>query len=299
MKQFMQTFTGESVMKQVAYLFIIVILGVASTAQAGVKEELVRLQADVLALQNQMRQFEKAFTERTDAIRSLVVQLNDQVGKSTLALGKISSSLETQSAGDTAAVQSVLKEVRDLTGKMDDANMRISALAQQIVDMKVQAKPIAQRTFQNAADNPSLLASSADQIFSEAYNDLIQGQFDFAVQGFTEFLKTFPTNDKADDAQYNIGEAYYNAGRYAEAVTAFSRVLSDYASGGKAASALFKRGKAELALGQKEGAIADFKTVVAKYPNEPETSLSRNELQKLGIDASKPAVKAPVKKKAA
>jgi tol-pal system protein YbgF len=297
MKQFMQTFTGESLMKRVGYLFIIVILGVASTAQAGVKEELVRLQADVLALQNQMRQFEKSFTERTDAIRSLVVQLNDQVGKTTLALGKISSSLETQSAGDTAAVQSVLKEVRDLAGKMDDANMRISALAQQVVDMKVQAKPIAQRAFQNAADNPSQLASSADQIYSEAYNDLIQGQFDFAVQGFTAFLKNFPTNDKADDAQYNIGEAYYNAGRYAEAVSAFNKVLSDYASGGKAASALFKRGKAELALGQKEGAVADFRTVVTKYPAEPEASLSKNELQKLGIDMSKPAAKAPVKKK--
>ncbi len=286
-------------MKRVGYLFIIIILGVASTAQAGVKEELVRLQADVLALQNQMRQFEKTFTERTDAIRSLVVQLNDQVGKTSLALGKISSSLDTQSSGDNTAVQSVLKEVRDLAGKMDDTNMRISALAQQIVDMKVQSKPIAARAFQNAADNPAELAASADQIYSEAYNDLIQGQFDLAIQGFMTFLKNFPTNDKADDAQYNIGEAYYNAGRYADAATAFSKVLSDYASGGKAASALFKRGKAELALGQKEGAIADFKTVVGKYPDEPEASLAKSELQKLGVDPTKPAVKTPVKKKVA
>ncbi len=286
-------------MKRVGYFFIIVILGVASTAQAGVKEELVRLQADVLQLQKQMRQFEETFTQRTDAIRSLVVQLNDQVGKTTLALGKISSSLETQSAGDTAAVQSVLKEVRDLAGKMDDANMRISALAQQIVDMKVQAKPISQRAFQNAADNPSQLASSADQIYSEAYNDLIQGQFDLAVQGFMAFLKNFPTNDKADDAQYNIGEAYYNAGRYADAAGAFSKVLNDYATGGKAASALFKRGKAELALGPWEAAVADFKTVVTKYPDEPEASLSKNELQKLGIDTAKPAPKPQVKKKSA
>lgn len=286
-------------MKRIGYLFIITLLGVASTAQAGVKEELVRLQADVLALQNQMRQLEKSFTERTDAIRSLVVQLNDQVGKTSLTLGKISTSLEAQSSGDMAAMQSVLKEVKDLAGKMDDANMRISALAQQIVDMKVQTKPIAQRTFQNAADNPAQLSSSANQIYSEAYNDLIQGNLDFAIQGFTAFLRNFPTNDKADDAQYNIGEAYYNAGKYGEAVTAFSKVISDYASGGKAASALFKRGKAELSLMQKEGAIADFKTVVEKYPNEPEANLAKSELLKLGIDPSRPAAKTPVKKKLA
>ncbi len=284
-------------MKRIGYLFIITLLGVASTAQAGVKEELVRLQADVLALQNQMRQLEKSFTERTDAIRSLVVQLNDQVGKTSLALGKISTSLEAQSTGDMAAVQSVLKEVKDLAGKMDDANMRISALAQQIVDMKVQTKPIAQRAFQNVADNPAQLSSSAEQIYSEAYNDLIQGNLDFAIQGFMAFLKSFPTNDKADDAQYNIGEAYYNDGKYAQAIAAFSKVLTDYGSGGKAASALFKRGKAELALMQKEGAIADFKTVVEKYPNAPEANLAKSELLKLGVDPSKPAAKTPVKKK--
>lgn len=284
-------------MKRIGYLFIITVLGIASTAQAGVKEELVRLQADVLALQNQMRQLEKSFTERTDAIRSLVVQLNDQVGKTSLALGKISTSLETQSSGDLAAVQTVLKEVRDLAGKMDDANMRISALAQQIVDMKVQTKPISQRTFQNVADNPAQLSSSADQIYSEAFNDLIQGNLDFAIQGFSAFLRNFPTNDKADDAQYNIGEAYYNDGKYAQAAAAFSKVVSDYASGGKVASALFKRAKAEVALLQKDGAIADFRTVAEKYPNEPEASLARAELLKLGIDLSKPAAKAPVKKK--
>ena len=286
-------------MKRIGYLFIIMLLGVASTAQAGVKEELIRLQADVLALQNQLRQLDKTFTERTDAIRSLVVQLNDQVGKTSLALGKISTSLEAQSSGDAAAVQSVLKEVKDLSSKMDDANMRISALAQQIVDMKVQTKPLAQRTFQNAADNPAQLSSSAEQIYSEAYNDLIQGNLDFAIQGFTAFLRNFPTNDKADDAQYNIGEAYYNDGKYAQAIVAFSKVLTDYGSGDKAASALFKRGKSELALQQKEGAIADFKTVIGKYPNEPEAALAKSELQKLGIDPSKPPAKTPVKKKLA
>jgi tol-pal system protein YbgF len=293
----MRIFTGEKPMKKIGYFFVITLLGVASTAQAGVKEELVRLQADVLALQNQMRLLEKGFSERTDAIRSLVVQLNDQVGKSTLVLGKITTTLENQSSGDQAAVQLVLKEVRDLAGKMDDANMRVSALAQQVADMKIQTKPISQRTFQNLADTPVQMASAATQIYGEAYNDLIQGQWDLAIQGFSAFLKNFPTNERADDAQYSIGEAYYNAGRYAEAADAFSKVLTGYADGDKTASALFKRGKAELSMLQKDAASADFKTVATKYPNAPEASLAKTELLKLGIDLSKPAVKSTAKKK--
>lgn len=101
-------------MKRIAQLCLIVILGAATSARAGTKEDLVRLQADVLALQNQIRQLEKTFAERTDGIQSLVVQLNDQVGKSSLVLGKLSTALENQSSGDTSTMQAVLKEVRDL-----------------------------------------------------------------------------------------------------------------------------------------------------------------------------------------
>jgi tol-pal system protein YbgF len=272
------------------------VLGVASTAQAGVKEELVRLQADVLALKNQISLLEKTFTERTDGIRSLVVQLNDQVGKSSLALGRISNLLETQSSGDSATQQTLLQEIKNLSGKMDDANTRISALALQIAEMKVQTKPITPRFYQTAGDNPDALALSADRIYSEAYNDLIQGNFDMALEGFNAFLKNFPTNEKADDAQYGIGEAYYNNKKYPAAIAAFTKVVTDYASGSKVASALYKRGKAQLVLQQNENAIADFKTVIEKYATAPESSLARAELEKLGIDPAR-LLKPGIKKK--
>ncbi|MBZ5496773.1 MAG: outer membrane protein assembly factor BamD [Acidobacteriia bacterium] len=283
-------------MKRIPYLVVMVLLGVASTAQAGVKEELVRLQTDVLALKNQILLIEKTFNERTDGIRSLVVQLNDQVGKTSLVLGRILNALETQSSGDTTTLQAVLKEVKELSNKMDETNTRMSALAQQIADMKVQSKPVAQRAFQAAADNPDALAISADQIYSEAYNDLVQGNLDLAIQGFNAFLKSFPTNDKADDAQYNIGEAFYNDNKYPQAIAAFTKVVTDYAGGGKVASALFKRGKSELALRQKDAAVADFRTLVDKFSTAPEASLARAELQKLGIDPSKPG-KTVIKKR--
>jgi len=283
-------------MKRIAQLFFIVMLGVASSASAGTKEEIMRLQADVLALKNQISMLEKTITERTEGLKSLVVQLNDQVGKSSLVLGRISTTLETQSSGDNSTQQALLQEVKNLSGKMDDANTRISALAQQIADLKVQSKPITQRLFQTAGDNPDTLALSADQIYNEAYNDLIQGNFTLSIEGFTAFLQDFPTNERADDAQYNIGEAYYNSKKYPDAIAAFGKVVTNYASGGKVPSALYKRGKAELMLQQKDVAVADFRAVLEKYSTAPEASLSKQELEKLGIDPAK-LPKPPVKRK--
>jgi tol-pal system protein YbgF len=281
-------------MKRIVYInLIFLLLAVTPSAQAGTKEELMRLQSDVLALQNQIRMIEKTFNDQTEGLKSLVVQLNDQVGKSNLLLAKISSSLENQVAGGKANDQTLLQEMRNLSGKIDDTSTRISALAQQVSDMKVQSAPLTQRAYQsigNEGGNPSV---SPDTIYTQAYKDLVQGNLDLAIEGFSAFIRNFPTNDKAAAAQYNIGEAYYNQHKMPQAIAAFTRILNDYPNSDKVASALFKRGKAELAIGEKDNAIEDYKTVVRKYPAAPEANLAKAELDNLGVDLNKPAKRRP------
>ncbi len=277
-------------MKQAVLICLVAALtALPPSAQAGTKEEILRLQNDVLALQNQLRLLEKTFNEKTDGLKSLVVQLNDQVGKSNQLLGSISANLESQSSGDKSGNQALLQEIRGLASKIDDSATRISALAQQVAELKVQSKPITQRVFQNPGADPGTMALSADTIYNEAFNDLVQGNLDLAIEGFTAFIKSYPGSEKADDAQYNIGEAYYNSGKYPQAIAAFTRIMNDYPSGDKVASAYFKRAKAELAIKERDNAIEDLKTVVQKHASSPEAGLAKNELENLGIDLSKPA----------
>ncbi len=285
-------------MKRTIYISLIfLLLAAAPSAQAGTKEELMRLQSDVLALQNQIRIIEKNFNEQAEGIKSLVVQLNDQVGKSNLLLTKISSTLDNQAAGGRSTDQALLQEIRGLSGKIDDTATRLSALAQQVADMKVQSQPLTQRAYQsigNEGGNPSI---SPDAVYRQAYNDLVQGNLDLAIEGFSAFTRNFPADDKADDAQYYIGEAYLNQNKLPQAVTAFTRVLTDYPNSDKMASAYFKRGKAELAMGEKDNAIEDFKTVVRKYPSAPESNQAKSELDNLGVNLNKPAKSATTKRR--
>ena len=282
-------------MKRIPYLLIILLFIVSSTAFGGTKEELMRLQNDVLALQNQLRLLDKTLREQADGIRSLVAQLNDQIGKTSQLVTRISTTLENQSAGDKSAGQALLQEIRNLATKVDDTSTRISALAQQVADLKVQSKPITQRLYQTP--DGSVAPDAADQVYSQAYNDLIQGNLDMAIEGFTAFIKNFPANDKADDAQYNIGEAYYNSNRLPQAIAAFTRVVNEYPSGDKLASAHFKMAKAELASQDRESAVADFRTVIERFDVSPEAGLAQIELDKLGVSRSKPAAGSRARKK--
>ena len=284
-------------MKRIVYSLLLgVVLGASPSAQGGTKEELVRLQTDVLALTNQIRLLEKTFSEQTEGLKGLVGQLNDQMGKSNALLGKITNLLETRAASDRTGNQSLLQEVRNLNQKIDDTGTRISALANQVSELKVQSNAMAERRFQSPAD-PSAPSMSADTIFNEAFNDLVQGNTDLAIQGFSSFVTNFPTSEKADDAQYYIGEAYYNSKKLPDAVAAFTKILRDYPTGDKVASSLYKRGLAEVALREKENAVEDFKTVLQRYPSSPEAGLARNQLESLGIDPSKAAKPSPARRK--
>ena len=271
-------------MKPITFVCLLLMIFAATSARAGTKEELMRLQSDVLAMQNQMREFEKTFSEKTEGLKSLVVQLNDQVAKSTLILNRVSATLENQTSGANSSQQAVLQEIRNLSGKLDDMATRISALAQQINDLKVQSKSISQ-----SSSNPGGGLSSPDSIYNQAYNDFVQGNYDLAIQGFMAYLGISPNGDKAAAAQYYIGYSYLNQQKYPQAVAAFTRVVNDYPGSEQTPSALYRRAQTELALNETENAIADFKGVIERFPSASESDMAKDQLQKLGVGASKPA----------
>ena len=270
-------------MKPITYVCLLIVLLTATPARAGTKEELMRLQSDVLALQNQIREFEKTFSEKTEGLRSLVVQLNDQVAKSNLMLNTISATLANQASGTNSSQQSALQEIRNLSGKLDDTATRISALAQQVNELKVQSKAITQGSANQGG------GFSTASTYDQAYNDFMQGNLDLAIQGFTTYLASSPNGDKAAAAQYYIGYSYLNQQKLPQAVSAFTRVVNDYPGSAQTPSALYRRAQAELALQETENAIADFKSVIERFPSASESDMAKDQLQKLGAGASQPA----------
>jgi tol-pal system protein YbgF len=266
---------------------------VTAPVRGGTKEELARLQSDVLALQSQIRMLEKGFTEQNQSLKSLIGQLNDQVGKSNAVLERISTTLDKQAAGDRASSQTLLQEVRSLGSKIEDTGAQISALARQVSEMKIESKAVTARRFQTMSGETGASAQSADTIFFEAYNDLVQGNTDLAIQGFTAYVASFPKSEKADDAQYYIGEAYYNGGKFTQAIAAFTRVLNDYPAGDRTASALYKRALAEKQINEKDNAISDLRSVVQRFPGSPEAGLATAELESLGAAAVPQQPKTP------
>ncbi len=109
-----------------------------------------------------------------------------------------------------------------------------------------------------------------------------QRRYDDAAKAFARFLKKYPNDSLAPNAQYWLGEANYVSQRNAEAMAAFELVVSRYPDSTKAPGALFKIGRLQQAAGKKSAARASFKRVLTDYPDSPAAGLARQRLKQLG-----------------
>lgn len=260
--------------KSILYLLLAGIFACASLLHAGTKEELQRLQKDVGTLQDQIRIFEQTLNENNTAlagIKSLVEQLNDQVAKSSMLLDKVSVTIEQQATGNRSKEDEITQKIQSLSFQIDEMATSIAALARQVSDLKVQSRPV----------NPPV--ESELSVFNQAFYNLLDENYDLAIEGFNTYLTQFPSGEKATDALFNIGVAYYYMNQHQQAIKTFTQLIEENADSDKIANALYKRGEAHLGNQDSEKAAEDFKAVIARFPDSPEAASSKARLQDLGV----------------
>jgi tol-pal system protein YbgF len=112
----------------------------------------------------------------------------------------------------------------------------------------------------------ALPTSDAKALYEQGYGSLMQRDYEKAEAAFREFVSSFPSDPLAGNAQYWIGESYYQRGRYKDAADAFLKGYKSYRSNQKAADSLLKLGMSLAALGQKDAACSSFDELKTKYP---------------------------------
>jgi len=120
-----------------------------------------------------------------------------------------------------------------------------------------------------------------DQMYDLAYQQYRASRYSTARLGFREFLRVFPTNERAPDALYFIGESF--AGENADSAAAvYQQVVKTFPNSSRAPSALYKLGLLAEQRGDKAAARQYFSRVIGSYPRSQEANLARDKLQRLG-----------------
>lgn len=136
------------------------------------------------------------------------------------------------------------------------------------------------------------------QLYESAYGDFREKKFPDARVKFEKFSKDFPKHPLASNAQFWIGETYYNEKKYEDAILAYESVVKKYPSDSKARAAMLKQGYAFIELGDRKTGKVILERVMEKYPRSPEAELAEKKIAEiLSKEQGQSKPKTPPKKR--
>lgn len=244
----------------------------------GASKEIIQLQTQVQALQNQMSRMQQSFDERMGVMKSLVDQNTDSMNKVAAAIANLQSTMEKLQNDNGARSDQVSGQIQALNDSLDELKARLAKVSKQIEDMQAAHENLAQATPQAPPPPP-------DVLYNNALRDYNAGKNDLADQEFSDYVKYYSTTDLAGNSYFYLAEIAYKQGDFQGAVKNYDQVLQNFPTGNKAVSADLKKGLALIELGQKDDGIAQLRHVVQRYPRSNEALQARDRLRKLGVSA--------------
>jgi tol-pal system protein YbgF len=108
--------------------------------------------------------------------------------------------------------------------------------------------------------------NTAKDEYDLAYGYVMHKDYALAADTFRTFLRQYPSDRLAPEAQYWLGESLFQQQQYRDAAESFLAVSTKYETTARAPEALFRLGQSLAALGEKEAACASLGEVLRKYP---------------------------------
>ena len=240
-------------------------------------------------------QDELANVRRTTSSKEDVQSVNARVVEQTETLLKSNAALLTR-------VGEIEERIQNNTGANEQTNYRIERLLQQLTQVQRDIEDLRARitalqpapagegpvpsSGQVTVPAPAIPSADATQLYEAAYRDYQRGQYDLAIDGFSELLSTYPNSEVADNAAYWIGESLFSQKKYHEAIAQFDSVVNKYPKSDKVPGALLKKGYAYISIGERAQGIVQLQYVLHEHPKSPEASLARQRLKQLGIETN-------------
>ncbi len=254
-------------------------LGLA--AGCALKGDVRKVELQVEALRAEQARAGSEATARIDTIRALLAAVQQALTQQQAYLVQMRGDTRT----DLLAVQQQLVQVQELTGQ---SQQRLSELRTRIEERAQQPLPVLDTTRGGGgAGGPPVGPSGnpagpgPDQMYDVSLQQFRRGSLATARLGFREFLRVFPTHERAPDALFHIGETW--ASESADSAAAvYQQVVKTYANSPRAPSALYKLGLLAEQRGDKAAARTYYSRVIAGYPRSDEANLARDKLQRLG-----------------
>ena len=225
---------------------------------------------------------EQALRHQAATLRQQIAALNEEIRTLTGRIEELEFSIERQKHKESEATgsnQARLDQMADSARKNDERIGRI----EQYLNFET-SKPAAPSRKTKAKIIPATKVPkelAEDEIYRLAKQAFDQGNSDAARNKFKKLIESYPKSDRADNAQFWIGEIYYREKWYEKAILEYQKVIENYPKGNKVPASLLKQGFSFLNLGDKANSRLILQELIKKYPKTNEAKIAKDKLKSL------------------
>ena len=280
----------------------------ASPALAQSREQ-HQVAADLRIIQERSQEMAIALDRALAQLKDLA-QLAEAVKSINSRLETLDLAMRKSLADQKVSLDAMGTELRVIKERGQDLSVRVGTLTEEVDALSTAVSAIGTSAGSPPPDGPPADAASADagasttappatavspatrsgllptRLWTTAWADYTSGSYPRAIENFRRYLAEFPKYDRADDAQFYIGESHMALKQTREAVAAYTSVVQSYPSGDVVPDAYYRLGEAQRALGEIEAARASWETVAKKYPDSNGGILASQRLQGLPSPAA-------------
>src|SRR5213079_2351857 len=254
------------------------LLALGLAAGCALKGDVRKVELQVEALRAERARADAERAAHVDSLRSLVAAVQQALAAQQAYLVQMRGDVKT----DLLAVQQQLVQVQELTGQ---SQQRITELRAHIEERAQQPEPPLDTGTRAGAAPPvgpsgNPAGPGPDRMYDLSLQQFRRGSLATARVGLREFLRVYPTHERAADALFYVGETW--APENADSAAAvYQQVVKSYPNSPRAPSALYKLGLLAEQRGDKAAARQHYSRVIAGYPRSDEANLARDKLQRL------------------
>lgn len=260
----------------------LILLAASHTAAAGLFSD-DEAHKRIEALQQENQQLQQKLKAMDERVSKLDATLRSQglldLLQSVEAMKNDMAKLRGQIEVNTYNIDTTQKRQKDLYVDLDNRLRKLERVDGPAPSATSTPAPGAS----TAPATPTVASDPAaeNRTYESAFNLFKIGNYQAAIAGFQNFLKTYPASPLAANAQYWIGNSYSALKDYKTAIAQQQKLIHSYPNSPKVPDAMLNIASSQAELGDKESAKKSLEEIIAKHPLSPAADTAKKRLANL------------------
>jgi tol-pal system protein YbgF len=243
-------------------------------------------------LESRLQSINKDLESRLQSINSSQADVGVEVDQLKRAIVEISGRVEENEHIIKGAVERDLSERDAMKATLTQLFEKVTTLElivqrqQEHLELEPMAaakdqEPEKEATDQQSAEVVEKPKSKELELYDNSLTSFKEEEFQQAMDGFHQFLREYPKSDRADNAQFWIGECFMVQKEYEKAILEYQKVIKNYPRGNKVPIAMLRQAGAFMEIKEETSYKLLLKKIVKKYPDSDEAKIAKAKLKKI------------------